>query len=88
MPVTLHAFQPLPNPQKALLALEEIELPYTIKTFNAVAAEIWTPEFLRLTTQAACQFWESLLTGSSKKTDGAERYFAKCSSGRAEPTDL
>lgn len=39
MPVTLNRFPPLPNPQKALLALEEFGILYEIQTVSVVAAQ-------------------------------------------------
>ena len=46
--VTLYAFPPLPNPQKALLALTEFGIPHTVKSVNVLASENLSPDFLSL----------------------------------------
>ena len=46
--VALYAFAPLPNPQKALLALEEFDIPHTVKPVNVLASENLSPDFLGL----------------------------------------
>lgn len=43
----LYSFPPLPNPQKARLALEEFGVPYTVKNVNVMAGENLAPEFLQ-----------------------------------------
>lgn len=45
---TLYAFPPAPNPQKAVLALEEFGVPYSVKTVNVISCENLSPDFLRM----------------------------------------
>lgn len=42
----LYSFPPLPNPQKARLALEEFGVPYTVHNVNVIAGENLAPFFL------------------------------------------
>ena len=42
----LYTFPPLPNPQKARLALEEFGVPYVAKDINVMAGDTLTPDFL------------------------------------------
>lgn len=67
MPVTLYGFPPLPNPQKALLALEEFGIPYTVKTVNVLAAENLSPDFLSLNANGTVPVLIVPLEGQQQK---------------------
>lgn len=67
MPVTLYGFPPLPNPQKALLALEEFGIPYTLKTVNVLAAENLSPDFLSLNANGTVPVLIVPLEGQQQK---------------------
>ena len=67
MPVTLYGFPPLPNPQKALLALEEFGIPYEIKIVNVIAAENLSPDFLSLNANGTVPVLVVPLGGQQQK---------------------
>ncbi|KAL0032767.1 hypothetical protein WJX79_008801 [Trebouxia sp. C0005] len=67
MTVTLYAFPPLPNPQKALLALQEFGIPYEVKTVNVIAAENLTPDFLSLNPNGTVPVLVIDLAGGQRK---------------------
>ena len=88
MPVTLYAFPPLPNPQKALLALEEFGIPYTVKTVNVVAAENLTPNFLSLNANGTLPVLVVPLDGQQQKviTESSEIVLNAAARGRSPQT--
>ena len=76
-----------PNGRKVSIALEEMELPYQVKTINITKDEQFAPDFLKISPNNKIPAIVDQQTGLTLMESGAILYYLATKSGKFLPTD-